>query len=240
MTISREPVLNQVVVDVQYARGMVYLDKCGSLLLKLEDALGKPFQGTVPQMHQAELHSTAERLVVTYGAKNFSTTQAWIETSARVEHVAPAAWELVAEALDVGRAVTRCGVRFIFLWKTESIAEAQNALTKARFLSVSPDWAALVGEGTPSAWTIVVEDRRGKLRLTMDALEINVQGGLPQDLATMVPETALMLDLDHIHPGKAPFPLPRGALKDFIRGAWQRSKEAATTMRKQLGVDLGE
>ena len=81
MSLATEPVLNQVVVDVQYERGIVYLDKCGSLLLDLEDALGKPFVGAVPSMSHAELTSAAERLGVTYGPKNLTVTQAWVPLS---------------------------------------------------------------------------------------------------------------------------------------------------------------
>src|SRR5207245_752178 len=97
----KEWVLQNAIVDVQYNRGIVFLDKCGSLMLKLEDTLGKAFEGNVPSMEKGELRSQAERLTVAYGSRAFNVTQQWIKIAARVEHVAGVGWEVVSDALGV-------------------------------------------------------------------------------------------------------------------------------------------
>src|SRR5262249_4115245 len=98
----------------------------------------------------------------------------------------------------------------------------------------------LLGGAVTRAWVASVEDARGKLRIAMDTLKTEVQGGeLPTDLAAIVPKNAIVLDLDHVHPGNDQFSLGKSTLKDFIRSAWQRSKAAATAVRAQLGDGHG-
>ena len=44
MAIAERFVLNSAVVEVQYLRGMVFFDKCGSLMDRLSEALGPAFE----------------------------------------------------------------------------------------------------------------------------------------------------------------------------------------------------
>jgi hypothetical protein len=234
MAISVEPLLSQIVVDVQYSRGIVYLDRCGSLMIKLEDALGAPFQGNVPTMNHGEVGSSAERLMFTYGPKNFQGTQTWVESPARVEQLAPVAWELVGETLEVQKHVHRVGVRFIHQWKVDDMDEGRRAMASSEF--VCPSYlASVVGDASTLAWTLVVEDTRGRLRIATDINEFKVDGVLPANLVDRVPSAALVLDLDFAYPGTPPFHVNKNALKDFIRGSWQRSKIAAKSFRDRIG-----
>src|ERR1700722_4346818 len=157
--------LNQAVVDVQYDRGATYFDKCGSLALKLQDQLGAAFEWSVPTVEFGQVQSPAERLVLRYSAKSFNVTQAWVSSVARVQHVAPPAWELVAETVGVSRTVTRCGVRFTLMWPTESLAIASTKISEARFWSASKDWASTGGDAACVASSTVLEAKRGKVRI---------------------------------------------------------------------------
>lgn len=237
MAIAPQPVLNQIIADVQYTRGFAFLDKCGSMLHQLEDALGKPFEGDVTSMDHGELRNGAERVVVTYGSKNFNVNQAWADSPVRVEHLAPIGWELVSTALGVQKTVQRVGARFVYLWKVDSLEEGHAALTNCGLFSTAAAWQPIFGDGSkPLSWTVVVEDPRGRVRIVTDVIELTVQGGqLPADLVPVVPKYAIALDMDHTHPGKGPFSLTKGELKDFMRTAWQRTREAGTLFRRHLG-----
>ena len=233
--------LNQAVVDVQYDRGATYFDKCGSLALKLQDQLGAAFEWSVPTVEFGQVQSPAERLVLRYSAKSFNVTQAWVSSVARVQHVAPPAWELVAETVGVSRTVTRCGVRFTLMWPTESLAIASTKISEARFWSASKDWASTVGDAACVAWSTILEDKRGKVRIALDAVETRVQGGsLPADLAKIVPNFSICIDFDHVYPGVGAYTLRPSDLKEFIRASWQRSKAAITIMTPALGVHLDD
>lgn len=229
-------VLQQVIVDVQYKRGMTYLDKCGSLLLSLEDTLGKPFEGTiVPTVDHGELRSAAERILVTYGPRNFNVTQSWVKSPARVEHIAPIGWHEVAEKLDVARTVSRCGVRFMLLYKVETLGEGQERLAKGQFAPQPDLWYKLVGESPLRAWSAVAEDARGKQRVSLDTVEIGIEGSLPEELTVLVPRFAIFLDFDSTYPGSDSITLNKADLKEFIRSSWQRARAVAKVVGQQLG-----
>ncbi len=51
--------LHQVAVEVRYKRGFVFFDRCGSLMLRLEEELGVPFKGSVPTMQFGQLQKSA-------------------------------------------------------------------------------------------------------------------------------------------------------------------------------------
>ncbi len=229
-------VLQQAVVEVQYARGWSYYDKCGSLVLALEDALGKPFTGNVPGMEHGEVKSAAERITVSYGPKSFNLVQQWIPSAARVEHLAPIAWDLVAETLAVSRHVTRCGVRFIFAGGAETLDEASAALAACPLVGGSPEWKALVGGGAVRSHSSVIEDERGRQRVALDVQELALEGQLPPDLAKIVPKFSILLDVDNVQPGQGTRTLSKSSLKDFIRTSWQRTRTIATVVGGQLGI----
>ena len=108
-----------------------------------------------------------------------------------MKQIAPLAWDRVAEVLGVGRTVSRCGVRFMFLWRVDSFEEGASKLAAGRFFEAAEFWKPIVGEGACRAWSTVVEDSRGKMRIALDVLETNIQGGqLPRDLAAIVPKCA--------------------------------------------------
>jgi hypothetical protein len=232
--------LQQVIVDVQYERGWSYFDKCGSIVIALEDALGKPFAGSVPEMLRGELRNAAERIVVTYGPKGFNVTQQWVKTPARVEHLAPIGWEVVSAALSVGRQVTRTGVRFVHTAGAESWDEAAVALAKSPIVAGSEAWREQFGEGKVLAQSSLIEQGPTRLRVALDLHEYTVDGQLPADLAEMVPKFALVMDLDHQRIQKEPYSVSKTDLKDLIRSSWQRTRTIATVMGKQLGIPYGD
>lgn len=205
-------------------------------MLKLEEVLGRAFTGSVPTMNQAELRNPSERLVVTYGITSFSASQGWIKNVARIEHVAPIAWDKISENLDVGRAVTRCGVRFILAARADDAEHAQAMVARCHLAPSSDAWKGLSTDGVMRAYSAVIEDARGRLRLSVESTEIKVEGALPAELEQLVPRHALTLDVDSVHPGKGPYSLSKAGLKDFIRSSWQRSREVATLVGTQLGI----
>lgn len=102
-------ILSNASVEVSYNRGVVYLDRCGSLLLKLQDQVGAPFEPNLPDMRFGELRNAPEHLLIQFGPKSFAVLQSWVRSPARVEQLAPPAWDLLADELGVRAEVTRCG-----------------------------------------------------------------------------------------------------------------------------------
>lgn len=235
MTVRKEWVLQNAIVDVQYERGIVFLDRCGSTMLKLQDALGKAFEGDVPNMERGELKSQAERLAVTYGSRLFNVTQQWIKTVARVEHVGGVGWEVVSDALNVGRSVTRVGVRFIMCAGADTKVEAEEMFSKSAGAAPSDAMRRIVGDSPIRAMSLIAEDGRAKLRIGMEILETRVLVNLVEELSSMIPPHALVLDLDHVYPSRLEV-LTKADLRNFIRSSWQRTREVAKLVGEPFGM----
>lgn len=241
MSLAPEFKLYQVTADVQYERGVVYLDHCGSLTLKLLDQLGEPFKpGQLAGMEYGDVNSVAERIVVRYGRASTMVTQSWPATSSpvRVEQLAPIAWDVVVGKLDVGRSVTRCAVRFWLVWSVDSIDEAHERIRRSKLFMPSEEWISIFGEAGPSSWSAVIAEAHANVRVGIDYGQSNVQGPLPVDLTGIIPKHSILLDFDHYRPARTDgptFSLTRADLKELIRTSWQRTKTAATQIGKLLG-----
>ena len=236
MAIQPKFIIQAAFVEVQYRKGIVFLDKCGSIMVRLEETLAPAFEGNVPTMAQGELLNAAERMTLRYGPKAYSLTQNWVDSPVRIEQLAPPAWEQVSESMGISREVTRCGVRFILLWGVDDLAEAERRMNSAELFRETPDWVATFGEPTSRAWVTSAETREGIVRVGLSASDIEVKGGaLSADLEGLVPKHSIMLDLDYVYPGAAvPFALHKGQMKDFIRNSWERGKKAAATVHARL------
>lgn len=241
MAMSPEFRLYQAAVELQYDRGIVYLDKAGSLMLKLQEQLGEPFKaGEVAGMEYGELNSLAERINVRYGRKGVNVTHSWPNPASpvRVEQLAPIAWDVVMDALNVGTCVTRCGARFWMMWAVDSLEEARDRIRKADLWMPTEAWAPLFGKQIPHGWTTVVEELHGTVRMSLDYAASTVQGAPPADL-TDIPKFSIIFDLDNYKPdrvGGPPMSMGKAEVKEFVRKSWQRTKLAATTMGSLLGA----
>jgi hypothetical protein len=235
MALRKEWVLQTAVVDVQYGRGVVFLDKCGSMTLLLEDALGKAFESTIPSMDHGELRSPAERLVVSYGLHAFNVTQSWQKAVARVEHVAGVAWEIVANALSVSQTVTRVGVRFIMQAGADTKEEAEKLYARCQLAKPPTAIASMLGDARVISAALVSENDGGRLRISMDVAENKMIAVLVEELSVLIAPHAFLLDLDF-----APTlgsHVSKGDLRDFIRSSWQRTREIAKLVGAPLGMD---
>ena len=232
MAPPQEWIVHAATVQVQYERGVVFLDKAGSLMLALEDALGKPFVGNVPAMTGAELRSGPERLLVTFGSEQFTATQNWTDAVGRLEQVSSNAWEKLSDVLGVARHVKRFGARYQFMFPTRTKEEAESAVARCAVSQPTTPLRDLVGETAVRAIQYVTESPHGRLRLAIDSVEVSTNGAVAHDLVALIPEHALHLDLDHFRVDDQD--LSKGKLKDFLRHAWQQSRTIATLIAGQI------
>jgi hypothetical protein len=239
MATAHEWVIQQAIVDVQYKRGFLFLDRCGSVLHALEDALGKPFVGVVETMTHGELRSPSERLVVTYGSKSYSVTQNWCRMPTRAEQLSPVGWGTVADMLQVGRTVTRIGARFRLVIPTDTIEEARERFTRSSIGKAAGDgWASLASKGQILSAAVTIEGaQRGRTtRTALEVMEMRVEGELPESLSGMIPKCGFLLDVDNVNQTEDPMPLGKTELREFFRTSWQQTRDIARIIQGQLGM----
>lgn len=236
---AMESILAQAVFEVRYRRGMVFLDKCGSTMVALEDDLaGDGLVGAgAPGMEYGELVCHTDQIFVRYGPKTTSVVQHWAKRPTRVEVVAPKAWAVVSRSLGVERQVLRAGARFMFQWPVDSVADGWSRIQHL----IQP--AAPLRElfGPPSRGSIVsVSDR---LRSSIDVMEQRLGPGTAPSLKQIVSRFVLQLDLDFAHheaaqpftletDEDATFALGPGQAKDFFRDSWNRARDLSERFAK--------
>jgi hypothetical protein len=236
--------IQTAVLEIKYGRGWSYLNRCGFLTQKLLDALGQPFRmQNVPTVEQGELRSDAEKLVVRFGKDACTVMQLAPVTAARLEQIAPTAWNTVREDLGVERDVVRCGFRFLAQWPTKNITNARKVLDATGLVKASDHWLGFAGQPTFAAYTgVAVDAKGGRLRVAVDAIEQRVDGALPSGFEGLYPQTAVQLDVDFVYPdeGRSSFSVGPGQLKEFLRSSWERSKEFRVRFDALLAPLLSE
>jgi hypothetical protein len=233
MALGSEPVFQRLALEVRYREGMVYMDRCGSLMVALEGDLGKAFKGSVPTIEGAHLRSHAERLVVRYGPASFGVEQSWAETTARFSRIATLAWDRVARVLDVAKKVTRCGLRAWIQWETPSMEEAYRVIETSGLAVASARWSGIFGKPTAVTFTGISRVAGGhSCRAALDAVRTEVEGRVFPDEKKFVPPFALQLDVD------LSFEVETGALSQGLKSFVDDSVEDVHRLTSKLGEVL--
>lgn len=235
---STEGILTKVVTEIKYAKGMVYLDRCGSLALQLQATLGENFRVSVPGMEYAQLDSALERIAVTFGRNAFRVEQTGPASGVRVEKLTTEGWDCVAESLDVRSSVLRFGVRVFNVWPTSNVTVARNAIRATGLVAASSAWESHFGEPSWASYSANTLTDRGRVRRCLDEIEHTIEGLLPEGFAEYLPAAGVQYDVDYVYRREmAPFGLKRDQVRDFVRSSWNsfladRAKIGATLALK--------
>jgi hypothetical protein len=235
---STSPLIHQIAVELKYRRGMVFFDRCGSLVLKLEDELKAPFIADVPRMEAGELRSPSEFLTVNFGPKRFAVSQSHVDTVARVENVAPRSWSHVAETLNVGGQVIRQGMRVWIYWSSKTEEDGYERLRKSGFIETTSLWSKTFGVPRKVTVSAVSNDFQGsKLRAELSVVKFSTEDQPLRDdiVRRYASKSAIMLDLDfEVGDEAETFSVGSGVLKQFIRN----SMDSARNISRIVGAEL--
>lgn len=94
---------------------------------------------------------------------------------------------------------------------------------------------ALIGDSPIRASSLIAEDTHAKLRIGMETLEATMLVKLVEELTSLIPPHAFVLDLDHVYP-KPIESLSKADLRNFIRSSWQRSRDVARLVGETFGM----
>lgn len=76
---------------------------------------------------------------------------------------------------------------------------------------------------------------RAKMRVSMETLETTVVVKLVDELGSLIPPHAFVLDLDHVYPSRIET-LAKADLRNFIRSSWHRSRDIARLVGEPFGM----
>jgi len=189
---------------------------------RLEERLGAPFRGSIPDMHSANLTSHLEMMQVRFNSDSLSIHQTGAITLARFLDVAGDAWAETSEHLSVGGEVVRCGFRVISFWETATIEDARAKLIASGLVGPPSPWTEIFGPAAGATLMGIHDDPKWRLRAGIDAIEHKIEGELTPGQEGLFPKAAIQLDVDFIRNGEetAPHHLGKGELRQFVRDGW--------------------
>jgi hypothetical protein len=231
-----EPVFHQAIMEVRYDEGIVYLDKCGSLTRDLQRVVGRGYDFELPTVQQGELKSQSERMVVRYGPANLSVTQTGLHEVARFAQVSSWSWQQVSSALEVGRKVRRCGIRFLQLFPVETVEQADEVLVRSGLVGETELWRKRFGVATKRAFVGIVDAQGWRsIRVEIATRTLELGREPPAEMKPFMPEHSVSFDLDFLLVEERERAEVRHAdLKDAIVRAWARAKEFGSFMSAEL------
>jgi hypothetical protein len=228
MSVAEEFVISKMALEIRYRDGVVYLDRCGSLLLDLQRVLGEPFKPSLlPTMEYGELRSNLERIVVRFGRENYIFDQTWLETPTRLQKLAPAAWAEIAKSLGVEKKVERCAIRTWLVWAVAK-DEAEPTLSRCGAIRPTESWEQIMGK--PDAQSYVGMSKIGGkvLRAELNGSTTLVEGRVWPDEEKFIPANSIQLSLDFSM--SDPARVTADELKSFIASSVADTRKIATQM----------
>jgi hypothetical protein len=235
MPVSQNAVVHQAILQVVYGEGIVYLDHCGSLSRDLQKILGKGFRFALPSVQQGLMRSVLERLTLTYGPESLGVVQEGVHEVARFAQVSNWAWRETANSLEVGKKVSRCGIRFIQLFETQSAEEAEEALLRSGLLRETEPWTGLFG---PCASRSFVGVSRGSgwtsIRSELASKTIEMVDDPPAEMKPFLPRFSVSLDTDFVLVENGPSELSYVDLKEAVLRAWTEARKLASAVGERI------
>lgn len=235
MPVSRNAVVHRAIAQILYGEGIVYLDRCGALTRDLQRLLGKGFRFVLPSIQQGVMRSELERLTVTYGPDALGVVQEGVHEVARFAQVSSWAWHEVAAALEVGKKVSRCGIRFIQLFETDSETEAEDALLRSDLLRETTTWTELFGPSVSRSFVGVTQSDGWKtVRLKLSVKSTDLLDEPPAEMKPFLPHFAVSLDTDFVLVNDGPSELTYPNLKEGVIRAWTKARTLAESVGERI------
>jgi hypothetical protein len=232
-----EGLITKAVVEIKYDRGVVYLDHCGSLMLKVQDVVGSNFRASLPGMEFAQLDNVLERIVVIFGRKAMRVEQTGPASGARIEKLTSDCWDCVAETLGVRSHVERFGVRLFNIWPTTDVDEARRLITASGLVDEGARWQEAFGVPAYAAYTATTLTERGRIRRCLDEVEHIIEGMFPEGFAQYLPRAGIQYDVDYVFArDSAQFGLKREQARDFVRSSWNSFQQDRAKVAGALAI----
>ena len=176
---GKEPVLRQMVCEVRFRDGHLYLDHCGRLLKKLIHSSPEWVLGSQSNPNGTVVYNLAEGLVLTFSMNgvsldlNKSGTDEFIEQN-EAKQFAPMAEDalgLVFDEFEV-KDWSRIGFRELYYFPAESKAETHKWLNDLGIFSASLNLAAsFKGNFEEIGFSLAMEGEENSYRIALNGVE---------------------------------------------------------------------
>ena len=208
-----ELVLEQLILELRFENGYLYLDNCGKTFREIIKRYTGIKEETV-NVNEAKLVLPEDEIFLKFSPTNFNLSQNYPSNLNTVCEFGDFSYEIVMKNFGID-AFTRVGNRFIYTLKVGSVEEATELLKKTGFFNVSEEKKSKIGATLKDPgvkFTIVRDDGIGYI-VNIAYFNRKYEVKLPKPVTakydmTKFSETGLTIDIDY-HTLK---PVDRGAL----------------------------
>jgi hypothetical protein len=187
--------LERLILEIRYNTGYLYWDHCGVVI---KDVITK-FPKIEPQnvnVQATQLSWGEEGFVLTFNNEKFDISQGEVTSTTLFKDLAAHFYGTIFSHFEL-KAFTRAGVRFIYVYPTESKEEADKLLSTSRLFCSEPKEAEPFGHITERELMLRVEgEHRGyAIRLSAASRQV-IKTGVTKPLT---------LNSDKFHPNVVTF-----------------------------------
>ena len=176
---GKEPLLRQMVCEVRFRDGHLYLDHCGRLLKKLIHSAPEWVVAAEPNPKGTVLFNLAEGISLSFSMNGASLD---LDKSGTDELIEPSEAQQFAQMADETLGVvfdefevkewSRFGFRELYYFPCDSRADTESWLSELKILSVSPTLAdSFGGNLDATGYSLVIEGEDCSYRIALNGVE---------------------------------------------------------------------
>ena len=137
-----------VVASVRFVQGYRYLDRCGEILIRLENELGEGWIPAEPSPQGGILRNYELGMELVFSSESMTIKQEELIVAEQLFGIAGCAYEIICGATEIERVLSPA-IRTVFKKRCSSLAEADQTIVRLNLVSPSTHLTAALG-GKPT------------------------------------------------------------------------------------------
>ena len=192
-------VLEQVILELRYENGYLYLDNCGKTLRNIMDKWPTAKVDSA-NVGEAKLDVLNKNLSMTFSPHRVAFSQSYPSGISDLGEFSDFALNTVRELFEIS-AFTRVGNRFVYMLKVEDEQESLDYIRKTGFLAIPPEKVAHIGDTVKNAGVRFQITRDGEVCYTVNLahvsrkLDLQLPKPIKHDTGTFI-FSGLSIDID--------------------------------------------
>ena len=137
-----------VVASVRFVQGYRYLDRCGEILIRLENELGEGWIPAEPSPQRGILRNYELGMELVFSSESMTIKQEELIVAEQLFGIAGCAYEIICGTTEIERVLSPA-IRTVFKKRCSSLAESDQAIESLKLVTPSAHLTAALG-GKPT------------------------------------------------------------------------------------------
>ena len=191
--------LNRAIIEIRYPDGYKYWDCCGNCILRIKEKTNDAFEflelkgGEVCVLKSKDVPSNQ----ITFGYKHLTLSAIRLKNLNFFKNYGQILLDVVVNNISIEQ-ITRVGIRFCYIYKTDSQEEANNIISEMKLFNINAEKFDGFGEEVKTERPgLLIIDKDVKINLNISAAsssnEIFDEFGISDEYS---PPNCILVDID--------------------------------------------